>query len=126
MEKIAEALAGLRQEEERLRLELAGVQRAIVALEEVLGAAPAAPEPGPPPPAPYATSSLHEAVADYLRKAGEPRTARQIAEALRAGGYRTRARDFAATVRTMLQRDNFASEFGIHRSEIDGRWFVKA
>ncbi|HYC90019.1 MAG TPA: hypothetical protein VEO54_12460 [Thermoanaerobaculia bacterium] len=128
MNKIAEVLAGLRQEEQRLLVELAGVQRAIGALEEVLGTAPvpaADPEP-PAPPAPYATSTLYQAVADYLVKTGEPRTTRQIAEALQAGGYPTRARDFAATVRTMLQRYGIASEFGIRRNETDGRWFVKA
>jgi hypothetical protein len=128
MKTVAEVLARLREEEGRLRAELDGVQRAIAALEEALGTAPAPqPEPQPEPatPAPYATSTLFQAVADYLAKAGEPRTARQIAEALRAGGYRTRARDFAATVRTMLQRDGIASELGIQRNETDGRWFVR-
>ena len=87
-------LARLREEEGRLRAELEGVQRAIAALEEALGTASAsAPQPEPAPPAPYAKSSLYRAVADYLAKAGQPQTARQIAEALRAGGVSdTRAR----------------------------------
>jgi hypothetical protein len=114
MEKVAEVLAGLRNEEARLRVELAGVQRAIGALQEVLGIAPPAqPQPAavtaptpaavpalpkPEPPGPYATHSLYEAVALYLAEAGEPRTAREIADALQAGGYPTQSRDFTATV----------------------------
>lgn len=145
MEKVAEVLAGLRDEEARLRVELAGVQRAIAALEEVLGIAPrpqpqpvsvtaptpapepappepARPEPEPEPPGPYATCSLYDAVALYLAEAGEPRTAREIAEALRAGGYPTRSLDFTATVRTMLQRQPL--DYGIERTDEGGlRWF---
>jgi hypothetical protein len=141
MEKVAEVLAGLRDEEARLRVELAGVRRAIAALEEVLGIAPPAqpqpasvtastpapestppePEPEPPAPGPYATSSLYDAVADYLAEDGEPRTAREIADALQAGGYPTRSRDFAATVRTMLQRGPV--DYGIERTETGPRWF---
>ena len=140
MEKVAEVLAGLRDEEARLRVELAGVQRAIAALEEVLGIAPPAqpqpasvtaptpvpepapPEPEPEPPGPYATSSLYDAVALYLSDAGEPRTAREIAEALRAGGYPTRSLDLTATVRTMLQRQPV--DYGIHRTDEPRlRWF---
>lgn len=138
MEKVAEVLAGLRDEEARLLVELAGVRRAIVALEQVLGGAPVEPKPEPepesapvttpspepPPPGPYATHSLYEAVADYLVETGEPRTARQIAEALQAGGYPTRARDFAATVRTMLQRNASATDWGIQRDVTTGRWFA--
>lgn len=131
MEKVAEVLAGLREEESRLRVELAGVQRAIAALEEVLGIAPTAapvnastPPAEPPAPGPYATGSLYEAVADYLVEIGEPRTARQIAEALLAGGYPTRARDFTATVRTMLQRELSTRQYGIRRDATDGRWFA--
>jgi hypothetical protein len=41
MKKVAEVLEGLREEERRLSVELAGVRRAIAALEEVMGIVPA-------------------------------------------------------------------------------------
>jgi hypothetical protein len=131
MQKVAEVLAGLREERARLLVELAGVDRAIAALEEVLEGAPApAPPPAPPPPAPpagpYAKSAgLYEAVAAYLRDAGEPRTSRQIAEALQAGGYPTTATNFAATVRTMLLRTVSSRSYGIRQTTTGHRWFME-
>ena len=132
MKKVAEVLEGLREEERRLSVELSGVRRAIAALEEVLGAqeqsAPLV-SAGAPAPAvtsgPYATSNFYEAAAAYLSSAGEPRTARQIAEALQAGGYPTRAKNFTATVRTMLHRKFSTKEFGIHATETGSRWFAR-
>ena len=137
MKKVAEVLEGLREEERRLSVELSGVRRAIAALEEVLGtqaqerAAEVAQEQSAPPvsagaPAPtatagpYAASSFYEAAAAYLSSTGEPRTAREIAEALQAGGYPTRAKNFTATVRTMLHRILSAGPFGIHATETGG------
>ena len=140
MKKVAEVLEGLREEERRLSVELSGVRRAIAALEEVLGtekqvegttqeqSAPSvsASAPAPTvPPGPYATSSFYEAAAAYLSSAGEPRTAREIAEALQAGGYPTRAKNFTATVRTMLHRRFSTSEFGIYATEIGSRWLIR-
>jgi hypothetical protein len=137
MKKVAEVLDGLREEERRLSVELSGVRRAIGALEEVLGIAPERtegtaaeppPDSGPPAPAdepgPYAMPGLYEAAEAYLRAAGEPRTSREIAEALQSGGYRTRARNFSATVRTTLRRDS-AKSYGIYPTETGGRWFVR-
>jgi hypothetical protein len=137
MKKVAEVLDGLREEERRLSVELSGVRRAIGALEEVLGIVPertegAAAEPpldsGPPAPAdepgPYAIPGLYQAAEAYLRTVGEPRTSREIAEALQAGGYRTRARNFSATVRTTLRRDS-AKSYGIYPTKAGGRWFVR-
>jgi hypothetical protein len=144
MDKVTEVLDGLRDEERRLSVELAGVRRAIAALEEVLGIGVAgAVEPAEVTPAeqsalpseaeepepveaagPYATSGFYEAAATYLASAGGPRTAREIAEALQAGGYPTRATNFVATVRTMLHRKFSAEPFGIRVSETGGRWFV--
>jgi len=147
MQKVTEVLEGLRAERSRLLAEVAGVDRAIAALEEVLGirteppapapeepahaepeVAPAPPAPpAPPRPAgPYAKAAgLYEAVAAYLREAGEPRTARQIADALRAGGYPTRANNFQSTVRTMLVRTESSHWYGIRRAERPGHWVVK-
>jgi hypothetical protein len=139
MEKVAEVLAGLREERRRLVVELSGVDRAIAALEEVLGIEPAPEErlavttPAPsvpeeqaaPAPGPYAMSGLYAAVAAYLTDAGEPKTAREIAEALQAGGYPTRAANFTATVRTMLQRPFSVAPYGIHASETGRHWFVR-
>jgi len=143
MKRVAEVLEGLREEERRLSVELSGVRRAIAALEEVIGGGAAqgavlgriegsaqaqsglsAPEAGAPPlpdtPGPYAILSFYQAAAVYLAEAGEPRTPREIAAALLAGGYPTRAKDFTATVRTMLLRPLSAEEFGIFRNA-DGR-----
>ncbi|HYK02071.1 MAG TPA: hypothetical protein VE974_09955 [Thermoanaerobaculia bacterium] len=141
MEKVAEVLAGLRDERKRLVVELSGVDRAIAALEEVLGiervpeertvtasAARAAVEPPAaapqPEPGPYASPGLYAAVAAYLTDAGEPKTAREIAVALQAGGYPTRATNFTATVRTMLQRTLSSREYGIRATPTGGRWFM--
>ena len=65
--------------------------------------APAAAEPARPE-TPYAEWDLYEATTLYLATVGVPQTARQIADALRAGGFKTRSIDFAGTVRTMLHR----------------------
>jgi hypothetical protein len=113
MSKITEVIAELRDEQARLKLELSRIERVLEALEGTLGsdrrerAAPAAPAPAaaePPPEAKYAQWDLYEATTLYLAYVGEPKTARQIADALRAGGFKTRSRDFAGTVRTMLRR----------------------
>jgi hypothetical protein len=139
MKKVEEVLEGLREEERRLSVELSGVRRAIAALEEVMGTAPAqvpertettappnavAPAPAATP-GPYAILSFYEAAVDYLTAAGEPRSAREIAEALRAGGYPTQAKDFTATVRTMLSRNLSTEPFGIVRSADRSLWFVR-
>lgn len=120
MKKIAEVLEGLREEQRRLQMELAGVERAIGALEEVLGGArtQASASVGL-----YAMTSVYDAVVAYLSAAGEPKTAREIAEALQAGGHRTRSANFAATVRTMLSRNGMS--YGISPTETGGRWFIR-
>lgn len=145
MKKVAEVLDGLREEERRLSVELSGVRRAIAALEDVMGTRPAqAPEgtdvtpparnappanagaPAPrETPGPYATLGFYEAAVAYLVSAGEPRSARQIAEALQAGGYPTRATNFVATVRTMLNRTLSAKPYGIRQSETGSGWIAR-
>lgn len=145
MKKVAEVLEGLREEERRLSVELSGVRRAIAALEEVLGVVPSqapertdasAREQGALPsnsgasapmeePGPYAEGGFYDSAAAYLTAAGEPRTAQEIAEALLAGGYPTRATNFRATVRTMLHRYLSANAHGIYATEDGGRWYVR-
>jgi hypothetical protein len=135
-EQITEVIAELRDEETRLKLELARVQRVLEALEEALvtdgreRAAPApAPAAAPPPPpapppgpaAPYAQLDLYEATAVFLATVGEPQAARQIADALRAGGFKTRSSDFAGTVRTMLRRHPTR---GIRAAGDGNRWIA--
>lgn len=143
MSKAAEVLAQLREEQTRLELELAQLERVIEALEEAIGVAgrredeagvaggrdaaaatnadtAAAPA---PPAAPYAQLDLYEATAAYLAACGEPQTARQIAEGLRAGGFKTRSQDFAGTVRTMLRRQ---STPGIRVTSDGSRWYARA
>ncbi|HEX7155183.1 MAG TPA: hypothetical protein VF618_27185 [Thermoanaerobaculia bacterium] len=156
MKKVTEVLEGLREEQRRLVVELSGVERAIAALEEVLGNAPpaaperlpatasqpsvprtllAAPAPhgspvapvAPPPPGPYTRySGVYEAAEAYLRDAGEPKTAKEIAAGLRAGGFVTRAQNFSATVRTMLQRLYPNNEYGIQQTETPGHWTLRS
>lgn len=142
MDTVADVLARLRAERERLSAELLGVERAIVALETVAqpvamppeaAAAPPPdlarelpavlrePEPAPPP-GPYARLSFYEAVAAYLQVEGQPKTVREIAEGLLAGGYPTDATNFRASARTMLRMPISASPFGIYPSE-DGERF---
>jgi len=132
MDRVAEVLAALRKEQQTLLQELSRVERAIAALEEVMGpgvgvrADPAAlpPPPAPAPaPKPYADRDFYEATAEYLASAGEPRTVRQIADALLAGGFRTRAKNFAASVRTMLSRAG--EREGLRQTEDDTRWYVQ-
>jgi hypothetical protein len=118
MDKVAELLTGLREQRQRLAEELAGVDRAIAALETGTGSREAQPA------APYGMRSLYEAVVTYLVDAGEPKTAREIADALLAGGYQTRSEDFAATVRTMLRRTDSARVYGIRKSGRAGYWTV--
>jgi len=140
MESVAQALEGLREDERRLSAELTGVRRAIAALEKVMGIEPAAaaaettaplPSPAPPSPppepGPYAEcDGVYNAAAEYLASVGgEPKTAREIAEALRAGGFPTRASDFTASVRTMLHRDLSARDYGICPTENGNRWFFR-
>jgi len=124
MSKVADVLRALREEERRLRAELAGVERAIRALEEVLEVEvdAEATEPArlsPPEERPYSLLRFNEAAAAHLASVKEPQTARQIAEALIAGGFPTRSQDFQASVRTMLSRTSPSD--GIERTA-DGKW----
>jgi hypothetical protein len=132
MSKVADVLRALREEESRLRVELAGVERAIRSLEEVLTAEAEAEEPqvvvaaaaeparlSPPAETPYSWLRFNEAAATHLASVKEPQTARQIAEALIAGGFPTRSKDFQASVRTMLNRASRSD--GIERTA-DGKW----
>jgi hypothetical protein len=74
---------------------------------------------------PYAGCGFYEAAEAYLSAEGEPRTAREIAEALQAGGYATRAKDFTASVRTMLHRTFSAELRGIQLTKVGRRWFTR-
>ena len=130
MSKVADVLAELRLEEERLTAELGRIRRAIEALEEVSN--PLAeewesndgPSPAPASPRPYAMLDLYSATYAYLTTVDTPQTARQIADALRAGGFKTHSRRFSATVRTMLRRDT-ARIARISVTRDHKRWFVR-
>lgn len=126
-----EVLKALQEERRSLALELSRVERAIAALEAAL-------EPGeipptqlpvtavPPPqavPKPYAMLRFTEAAAHYLASAREPKTTREIADALLAGGFPTRSKNFAASVRTMLGRMIGQSE-GIEQTDDGKKWFI--
>lgn len=133
MSKVADVLAELRLEQERLTAELARIGRAIEALEEVANPSPArsqssdgnvSPAPPAPPVKPYAMLDLYSATRAYLRTVDTPQTSTQIANALRAGGFKTRSTRFNATVRTMLRRDT-ARLSGISITRDHKRWFVR-
>ena len=114
MDRVDEVLASLREERERLVGELARVEQAIASLE---GSTPAARL--------YAMHNAYEAAAHYLASVGEPRTTRQIADALVAGGFKTRSSNFTTILGTMLRRTESARQAGIHRTADQKRWFVR-
>jgi hypothetical protein len=132
MSRVAEVLKTLQEERRSLALELSRVERAITALEAALEPGELAPpqlpvtaalQPQIEPqvePKPYASLRFHEAAVHYLAAAKEPKTTREIADALLAGGFPTRSRNFASSARTMLGRIIGSSE-GIEQTD-DGRW----
>lgn len=123
MDKIAAVLAELREEQARLAGELARIGRVIEVLTEAMEAPammiPIAPPPPPPARIGYEKMTLYEATAAYLATVDEPQTSRQIADALRAGGFKTRSSNFAGTVRTMLRRHPTK---GIRATSDGSRW----
>jgi hypothetical protein len=122
MDSVDEMLAGLKEQQVKLARELARVERAIAALEgsldeSVIAASAAAP-------APYVRLTLYEATAHYLASANEPRTSREIADALREGGFKTRSRRLPTTVATMLSRPE-ARYAGIRRTRDKKKWMYR-
>lgn len=132
MGKVDEVLVEMRRERERLTLELARVERVIAALEERGTAAPnvaptapaaAAPPNLPPGVGPYSLLDIYEATAHYLSTVDKPKNSTEIAAALRAGGFKTRSRNFVNTVRIMLRRKDGRST-GISVTSDGKRWFI--
>lgn len=117
MSRVDEVLASLREERERLRAELERVDQAIASLD---GSAERAAGREMPP---YVFLNVYEATAAYLAASGEPKTTREIADALKAGGFKTRALNFTHTLGTMLRRET-SSAYGIRRSRNGKRWSV--
>lgn len=119
MDSVDEVLAGLKEQQQKLAAELARVERAIAALEGSLdGTLVAAADVEPRP---YAAMTLYEATAYFLAYSKEPRTSREIADALRAGGFKTRSAKFASIVATMLARKD-ARLYGIRRTRNGNGW----
>jgi hypothetical protein len=148
MDNVAAVLAELEEERRRLWMELARVERVISVIEELARpepriaiaaaepiavlALPAVPEPPPPPPPPpppkpqpYAALDVYEATAIYLAEAGEPKNAREIADALVAGGFRTRSRYFTNIIGTMLRRRESTRPHRISVTADGKHWFVR-
>lgn len=119
MDRVDEVLASLKEERTRLRAELERVENAIASLESAGTVRQAAPRP-------YAMMNVYEATAHYLAEAGQPKTTREIAAALLAGGFKTRSARFASTIVTMLQRRETSSQYGIRRTTNKKRWFVRS
>jgi hypothetical protein len=144
MGKIDDVLEEMRRERERLVADLSRVDRVIAALEEG-GAVVAGGETGvanvPPGAAattaasaaqaslprgigPYTLLDIYEATAHYLSTVDTPKNSTEIAAALRAGGFKTRSRNFVNTVRVMLRRKDGRST-GISVTKDGKRWFLK-
>ena len=96
-EKVAHALHLLEQAEQRTLAELAGLRLAILQLREPLQV-PAAPHRGP-----YSGLGIVDATTRWLTAVGEPRTTREIADALQDGGLDTKSKKFVATVYATLK-----------------------
>ena len=147
MGKVDEMLAEMRRERGRLAIELARADRVIAALEEAAAADGAAadaeelvtivvPTAGgmttataakaslPPGIGPYSLLDIYEATAQYLATVDTPKNSREIADALRAGGFKTRSRNLVNTVRVMLRRHT-GRKTGISVTKDGKRWFVK-
>lgn len=144
MGKVDEVLAEMRQERERLVVELARVDRVIAAMEEAGALAATAEERAaimsasatesaaavpaqaslPPGIGPYTLLDIYEATAHYLSTVDKPKNSTEIAAALRAGGFKTRSRNLVNTVRVMLRRKDGRST-GISVTSDGKRWFVK-
>jgi len=141
MGKIEDVLAEMRQERERLAADLSRVDRVIAALEEggafvggdetivppgtaATTAAIAAQASLPRGIGPYTLLDIYEATAHYLSTVDTPKNSTEIAAALRAGGFKTRSRNFVNTVRVMLRRKDGRST-GISVTKDGKRWFLK-
>jgi hypothetical protein len=147
MDNIAAVLAELEEERRRLWAELARVERIIAVIEDLAlptpriaiaaspGAALSPPEElalsstATPPsanPSPYARLDVYEATAAYLiESGGRPKTSRQIADALVAGGFPTRSRYFCNVIGTMLRRRDATRPHRISVTADGKRWFVR-
>lgn len=132
MGRVDEVLAEMQQERERLAAELARVDRVIAALEERAapaadsgeGVLPTATQPAfPPGIGPYSLLDIYEATAHYLSTVDGPKSSTQIAAALRAGGFKTKSKNFVNTVRVMLRRKDGRAT-GISVTSDGKRWFV--
>ena len=133
MGNVDEVLAELWVERERLAAELARVDRVIEVLQEATGIAGERPErvvmpsvrtaPLPAGIGPYTLLDIYEATAEYLSTVAEPQNSTQIANALRAGGLKTRSRNLVNTVRVMLRRKD-GRQTGISSTKDGKRWFI--
>ena len=134
MGRVDEVLAEMRRERERLAAELARVDRVIAALEEparavdreaaATPAAPPAQAKWPPGVGPYTLLDIYQATARYLSTVDKPKNSTEIAAALRAGGFKTRSKNFVNTVRVMLRRRDGRST-GISVTSDGKRWFIR-
>lgn len=130
-----EVLAELFAERERLAIELARVNRVIEAVQEAAGSAAERPASSamlmpsgktavPTGVGPYSLLDIYEATAKYLSTVDEPKDSTQIAQALRAGGFKTRSQNLVNTVRVMLRRKD-GRQTGISATSDGKRWFVR-
>ena len=145
MNNVAAVLAELEGERSRLWAELTRIERVISVIEQltrpkpavtVVSATPIAalplPEPPPPPPPPpaakpkpYTSLDVYEATAAYLAEVGVPKNSREIADALIAGGFPTRSKNFCNVLGTMLRRRESTRPHRISVTADKKHWFVR-
>jgi len=73
---------------------------------------------------PYSKMKFPAAARAYLASVGMPKTSNEVADGLKAGGFRTKAGNFAASVHAMLGRPS-AQVLGIVRTA-EKKWEVKS
>jgi hypothetical protein len=123
---LRETLAVLEARQAALAAELAHLEPVIASLRKLAGSGDSRP-PGPPPAAkpvpegPYAKMDVLTAARHFILSAGTSQSSREIADGLKAGGYRTRSRRFTSTVSTILNRGAAA---GFRRDDTGG-WFIQ-
>ena len=99
----------------KYREELGKLDTAISSLESIYGEEPALQQQMQlaTPESPFSNMTIADAAYAYLRNAGSPMRARQLADELVASGFETKAKHFPTTLRNSLSRDpRFAVDLG--------------
>jgi hypothetical protein len=104
-----EVLKDLKEQERALLDELELVRSALPVIEKLAAKTPPPPQPPawvppPPPPGKYSSMYATEAIPDALKGEVFPLTTVQIAEKVKAGGLRSAAQNFVASISATLSQ----------------------